>query len=526
MIINNDVQFRRGIFNILFTLKSHLRGNEFNEIIEELQEKLEQLPTNDLEQSKQFFFEVTNKIMQGLSDYYNIAHEQVNGDVVHGDVFTLKMDENTSEMIETYNKYKNMARFRDSFLQSYNYDFWRRFRTNYYNPRISDVCTAGEDKSLVFRTNEIPATGPLFLPKDRNGKPVGVTTEFQYFSSLISRVNSEKKYIDDLREDYETLNKAVKAFDERLQASLREEHIRFGIIHLKEILSKIVIPVALIEDDELRELCKEHNRQVFVKTPTLDDLMYIGSSVHIYSSHDISDDSSYVAKPIMISETLPTDTEELKYLGVGQYTGYDDESPRSLEGANPFIINNNIFVKASYEDFLPLIPEELVEDMGICKNLVDSLENPVEDIQLEENETLKSIIDTIKEDQTLDYKKIIDDFMASSTYFENEEDKETGPVFIHAAEYQFEKSNLSFNRELLKKTGRHPNGYLILKDNTGNHAGIRMNEEGISEIYINTDIDKIFKALQLNAGLYTIYSFRHREMSRQRAILTMQHYTG
>lgn len=54
MIINNDVQFRRGIFNILFTLKSHLRGNEFNEIIEELQEKLEQLPTNDLEQSKQF----------------------------------------------------------------------------------------------------------------------------------------------------------------------------------------------------------------------------------------------------------------------------------------------------------------------------------------------------------------------------------------------------------------------------------------------------------------------------------------
>ncbi|MDE9537486.1 hypothetical protein KKI91_23210, partial [Xenorhabdus bovienii] len=75
--------------------------------------------------------------------------------------------------------------------------------------------------------------------------------------------------------------------------------------------------------------------------------------------------------------------------------------------------------------------------------------------------------------------------MASSTYFENEEDKETGPVFIHAAEYQFEKSNLSFNRELLKKTGRHPNGYLILKDNTGNHAGIRINEEGISEIYIN-----------------------------------------
>lgn len=95
--------------------------------------------------------------MQGLSDYYNISHEQVSGDVVHNDVFTLKMDENTSEMIETFAKYKNMARFRDSFLQSYNYDFWRRFRANYYNPRISDVCTAGEDKSLVFRTNEIPA---------------------------------------------------------------------------------------------------------------------------------------------------------------------------------------------------------------------------------------------------------------------------------------------------------------------------------------------------------------------------------
>lgn len=525
-MITSDVQFRRGIFNILHTLKASINNTLFNEIIDNLEEKMEQIPANDLEQSKQFFFEVTNSIIKGLEEYYEITHEQITNDVFHGDSFTLKVSDDVTEMMDKYSKYRNMARFRDSFLQSYNYDFWRKFRAHRSSQRIKELCTIGDDNSLVLTTNKIPVEDECFLPKDNYGRIIGVNGSYDYFSNLFRSVSSEMTFINDLRHDYDTLNNAVRVFNERLEASLREEHIRFGIIHLKEILANIIVPVALIEDDKLRELCKQHGRQVFVKTPRLDELMYVGSSVHIYSAHDMNDDASYIAKPIIISDTLPTDTEELKYLGVGQYTEYDDESPRSLDGANPYIINNNIYVKASYEDFLTLIPDELVEEMGICKNLLESMENPVEDIQVEENETLKTIIDTIKEDKTLDHKKVIDDFMASSTYFEDEEDRETGPIFVHEASYQFDRTTIDFNPELLKMTETHPNGFVIVKDNSDNYAGIRINDEGTKEIYINTDWTEVMKALQLRAGLYTIYSFRLRGSRRQTAIHSIKHFNG
>ncbi|MES9681624.1 hypothetical protein ABWK22_01585 [Gottfriedia acidiceleris] len=534
MVITNDVQFRRGIFNLLRTLKANISDEAFTEIIDNLEEQMEQLPSNDLEQASKFFYEVTNTILKGLEEYFDITHEKITNDAFQGDSFSLKIDEDTSNMIDKFVKYKGMSRFADVFLRQYNYDFYNRFRSRYYNQRIKDLCTVGEDNSLVLLTNKIPVEDEYYLPKDNRGRRMGLDGDSSHFLNIFRAVSSETTYINGLRNDYEILNNAVEEFNLRLQQSLREEHMRFGIMHLKEVLAKIIVPVALIEDERLRRLCIQHNRQIFVKPPTFEDLMYIGSSVHIYSSHDMNDDSSYIAKPIIISETLPTDTEELKYLGVGQYTAFDNESPRSLNGASPYVINNNIYVKASLEDFMELVPEEIREDMEICKNLLESLENPLEAVQVEENETLKDIIDEIKRENTLDPKEVIDNFMGTSTHFVEEEERETGPVFIeepepafvHNTTYSFERTRLGISNELLSVTTQHPNGYVVLGDSKGEFAGVHVNENGEKEIYVSKDLNEIMKALQLKAGLYSIYDFGKREFSRSSAFKSFHHFAG
>lgn len=523
-LLSNDVQFRRGIFNILNTLKQSMDSERFEQIIDLLQEKLEQVPANDLEQSKQFFYEIANFLIRQLEDYYEITHAEIENDVFHGDAFTLKRSEEITTMVEKFKKYKGMARFRDAFLQNYNYDFWRKFRTQNYQLRMENICTLDADGNLVYTTNKIPLEDTYFLPKDNGGRSVGVNGDYGYFSSLWYNLSSEKALIESIQNDYDTLNAAVDAFNVRLEESLREEHLRFGIVHMKQVLSKIVTPVALIENEQLRELCEEAGRTVFVKTPTMEELMYLGSSVHIYSSHDMNDDSSYIAKPIIISETLPGDTEELKYLGVGQYTAYDAESPRSLDGANPYVINNNIFVKASYEDFLALIPEELVEEMRICENLVESLENPLDEVRVEENETLLSIIDNIKQENTLDPQKVVEDFMSTSEWFAKEEEVETGPIFIHQPEHQFERTAITFNSNLLSRSTQHPHGFVVIKDQSNNYAALRMTEEGTKEIYITQDVNEAFRALQLPRGLYSIYDFRKRTLEKQQAILSIHNF--
>ncbi|PFK99935.1 hypothetical protein COJ01_17980 [Priestia megaterium] len=528
-LMTTEVEYRRGVFNLLHSLKNSMPEERFTEIINILQEKMENVPSNNLEQSKQLFFEVTNEILKELNQYYEITHEELVSNDNHSDVFKLVIDEETAAMIEKFEKYKNMARFRDSFLQSYNSGFWRKFRSNYYYDRIRSLCTKDEDDNLILVRNKIPLSGDFCLPHDSRGRLFGLSAGSTYFSNIYQVVKSEKRYIQDLSDDYSTLNDAVDAFNERLKESLREEHMKFGVSILKELLSKMIVPVSLIEDEALRNLCVEHNRDVFVKEPSFEDLLFLGSSVHIYSSHDMSDDASYVAKPIIISDTLPADTEELKYLGVGQYTDYDNESPRSLDGANPYIINNNIFVKASHEDFKQLIPEELVEEIEICKKLVESLEKPLEKLEMQENTVFSAVVDFIKQDRSLDPKAVVEKFLTTSKLLEgqSEEDSSSASTFIDNDLYSFERTSIDFSKELLTKNAKHPNGFVVVRDSSGTIGAIRIDEEGVKRLYtIHQDIDKALRALQLPPGLYSIYKFVDRHSTKQQALLTIHSFAG
>lgn len=286
------------------------------------------------------------------------------------------------------------------------------------------------------------------------------------------------------------------------------------------------MPVSLIENEQLRQLCEDQGRTVFVKTPTFDDLLYIGCSVHVYSSFNMDDDSSYIAKPIVISEQLPTDTEELKYLGVGQYTNYDDQSTRSLNGANPYVINNNVFVKANYEDFKAIIPRELLEDMRICENLLDSMENPVDCVRIEESEMLQQIIKSIKADNSLDPDKIIKQFITYSEQFADMEEQEMSPVFIKEPLFEFKLTHFNVSDSLLNKNAKHPFGYVLLKDNNDNYAALRVCESGSREMYLSkTSLDDCIRALQLPKGLYSVYDFAKRNLLKQEALASIHPYT-
>ncbi|MEX3713490.1 hypothetical protein ABFV99_13895 [Cytobacillus horneckiae] len=522
---SNIFLYRKAVYNLLYNLKRYMSANEYEQLIEELDSKFESVPNNTLEESKEFFFEVTSFMLKRLNEYYDISHEKNENDLFHSDIFILKPHGSTSEMIEKFNKYRNLSRFRDSFLQSYDSDFWRRFRSNRYRSDWSDRGVIDEDGNIVLTINKIPISAEQYLPRSFGNRPVGHGRN-SYFDHTYSYIQRDIELLESMSEDYELLNRAITAFNERLAASLKEENIRFGISHLKEVLSRIIVPVSLIEDDKLRSLCQEMGREVFVKEPTMEDLLPIGASVNVFASHNnLEDDSSYVSKPILISETLPEDTEELKFLGVGQYTCHDKDSSRSLGGANPFVINNNIYTKALEEDFMEILPQELVEEIRICKNLLDSLDNPLESIEIEENETLTTIISSIKQDKSLDPKKIIDDFMLSSQYFIEEEEKETGPIYVEEDEYKFEPLDFAFSETLLTHNSTHPNGFVVFGDRSGTYAALKINESGEKASYISKDINSCFRALQLPSGLYSIYKFSDRTSKyKNQAILELYPY--
>lgn len=520
-----DTNFRKGIFNLLYKLKGEMDG-QFDEIIEVLQEKLHNVPKNDFEEAKKFFFEVTNKIISKLTDHYDITYEQVVNEVFHADSFTIIRPEEIKQKIEEFRKYTNMPRFSSNFMQSYNPEFGYKLRNGIYNGgHLERKCIKDENGNLVLLTNKINIEGDLFLPIDRTHGHVGQRySNMNFLAGLYAIIDEEKNFITRLNEDFTTLIEAVDAFNEHLQESLRKEHLRFGIKQLKQILSNIIVPVALLENDELRQLCEEHGRTVFVKTPTMDDLLYKGSSVHVYSSFDMDDDSSYIAKPITISPVLPKDMDDLKYLGIGQYTDYDPDSSRSLSGGNPYVINNNAYVKANYDDFMQLIPEELLEEMRICENLVKSIGEINDQVQVVENDTLKDIIDALKEDDTLDPQKIIDNFMATSEYFTQEEERETGPIFVESPEYEFGHTSMSINSDLFTRNSTHPNGYVILQDSRGYSAACFVDEENSTKIYTNSNVMNCIKALNLPNGIYSVYDFVKRRDSRREALKKMVVY--
>lgn len=528
-MITADVKYRTAVFNLLHTLKLAMSDDSesFSNLIEHLEQKFEQVPLNDLEKSTEFFFEVTNELLKELEESYSIVHEEVTNNNIHADTFKLTRHEDISEMIAMYIKYRDLSRFRDSFLQNYDSNFWRKFRSYYYRSRLTDIAKPNSEGDLVLTRNEIKVNDELLLPKDSRNFAVGYQHGDQsYFSNLYRYIQGERKMIRDMQADYSSLTRAVEAFNEQLSAIVRESYKRFGIDQLKELLTRIVVPVSLLEDEDHRNLCISNDRKVFVKTPTMDELMHIGMSVHVYAAPDM-DDASFIAKPVLVSEVAPTSTEDLVYLGVGQYTSYNTDSIRSLNGENPYVINNNLFVKATYEDFLTLLPKNLVKEMRICEKLVETMDIPLKTINFEENEFYTNSIDSLKEDNTLDPKKLVKKFISSISYFvENDDEAETGPIFLEEQTYEFESTNLSCNNSLLNRNPINSTRYVVLKDASGNYGALKELPSGEMGIHITQDIDQCFRALELPAGLYSIYSFRKRDSVKQDALLTMHNYRG
>lgn len=514
----NDTEYRKAIFNMLWDVKRTYPAI-FNELMTQLNEKLERVPTNNFEQSTKFFEEITRSILYRLNDVYDIEHEKVTTATHSQDVFTVSANEERKEMLDLFDRYSKLPRFTDGFLRERNSRLYKIVR----NSRSQNLtsCFSQMGDKYVLKTNKIQ-NQDLFLPKDGRDY-MGSRYNCSHFTRLVRTVEYEKERTDEMMEYYEELLRQIEEFDIKIKESLKAETLRFAIKNFKSILSKIVIPVSLLEDEKLRNLCVENGREVFVKRPTFEDLMPIGASVHVYSSHNTEDDSSYIAKPILVSEELPTDTDELKYHGIGQYTMYDNESKRSLDGENPFVINHNVYVKANPEDFNELIPKELLEDIEICEKLVESINKNQETLEVRGSEELTELIDSIQNAKEIDIKKAIESFFETLGYFNKVENGEEGNVQRDLFQTRY---GIRIADELLAMGNpNHPYGYVLVKDDSGKHAIIRMkNQYGEVEFYSHEDLDRCCKVGGLSEGIHSVYKFSRLNTSKRVALEKLHIY--
>lgn len=520
--LNPDIKYKLDLLDIFINIKTHVRNgadeSSREAFLEELCEKFGDIPANTLEANKEFWSAVYDKKFSELNEYYSITPE----DKMEGENFSrlyhLKENEQFNEVLKDINKYSGSARFMDGYLQNKNFDLYRAI--NYAKRELQDLSNMGmvthSNDTKIISPFYIASDLPSFLPISRRVYSVG-----QFFTSI----ESHKRSIEELMSKYDEFLESVESYNAETREKMISEHIRFATTYLKEILSRIIIPVSCLEDDKLRELCEEQGREVFVRKPEMKDFLFTGAHVHIYSSHDLEDDSNYMIKPILVESTIPADTEELKYHGVGIYSNYDDKSERSCKGVTPHVIGGVLYCGADLDEFSKVIPEILLEEIRICEKLIESMDKDIEFTSSEEG--VSSIIKKIKEDDDIDVSNIVKKFL-----------KLEGPSLTEEQERNLNNSDFEsipymFNTDLLITNNiQHPNGFCIFKDNNGTYSAVKRDANNnlkhkilSYKVYGELAFEAACRALELPNGLYPIFDFINRQETRGKALVDMGYYT-
>lgn len=525
--LSPDMNYKLSLLDIFTNIKTyHHFGDEGarkrEEFLQRFSEKFDTIPSNTLEESKEFFSVLFDEIIDELSPYYSIEYENKETEKEYEKAYHLKRKEESNNLIEDFKKYGNSSRFMEAYLSNKNYELYRI--VNGTRNMLSDINgMAVENSANSTKTISpfyISKNSTQFIPSVRRAHSIG-----QFFSNI----EGFKKTLDQLHSKHEEFLGYVESYEEEMKEKMITEHIRFGTTYLKEILSRIIVPVSCLEDGDLKQLCKEQGREVFVRKPEIKDFLFKGANVHIYSSHNLEDDSSYVIKPILVDPTLPTDTEDLKYHGVGIYSEYDDTSKRSCNGTIPHVIGGVLYCGADLDEFSKVIPEKLLEEIEICEKLMESINGEVE-IEYSK-EGLTPIIKKLKQDENTDVSSIIQKFMeldmlGKASPLTDEQER-------HLNNNHFKTVNYVFNRDLLITTNnKHPLGFCIFKDESGTYSAVKRIDDGtvvhkvISKtVYNESGFLAACKALELTTGLYPIFDFSKRSESRDKAIVGMASYT-
>lgn len=514
-MITREVEFRQGIFTLLYQLKGKMGATKFKQLISLLDTKMSVIPINDIRQSKVFFREVTTFLLNKLEQFYTIEHEAIEDESFHVDSYTLiPVDEIKAFSIQM-ERFNVDAKFRDCFLHQHNHTLWNNLRRSSYRyNRLRDRAARMEDGSFKLNVNDINPNDELAIPRGQYGRSLQFDG-YYYFSNIYDEIEREKTFIDVLKNQGEALNLAFQMYERKIQEILKKELRDFENQQLIEYLSRMVIPVHLLEDSALKEACVTDERELLFIEPPVNQVLSIGISLHIYSSEDVDDDSSYQAFPVVHKDEAAPERTGLIYHGIGQYTGFDPESPRSLDGAIPYVVNNNLYVKINPNDFISFLPKKIRDEIRICKSLLDELEIPFESILLARTPDFVERLNEIKSEYTNSSRKIIESFFALGEHSVQTEQLE----FNLEENPWFDDERFDFSLGLLSYHPNQTHGYVVFKDDDEDlFVSIYIMEDGQKRMSLSSSANEAFNKLGIHQGVYSIYSFKNRYLSKPLAL--------
>lgn len=525
--LDPEMNYKLALLEIITSVKTNTTDGQEGErrrtaFLERFSEKFESIPSNTMEANQDFFSAMYDDMLAELSDYYSIQSENKVVDGEFNRTYRLTQNDNITEIQNTIEKYGASVRFMDGFLRDKDRELYLligKAKTN-----LRDMSSMG----VISQYNDVKVLSPFYIP---NNVPIFTPICRRTYSigNFFALLENHKKLLDSLVSKHESFLGHVESYKQEIKENVIREHIRFGATYLKEILSRIIIPVSCLEDEKLKQACKEQGREVFVRKPEIKDFLFPGARVHIYSSHDLEDDSSYVIKPVTVEPTIPADTEDLKYHGIGLYSYYDDASKRSCEGATPHVIGGVLYCGAGLDEFYQVIPEALLEEIRICEKLVESMDEEVGFEYM--GEGLAPIIQKIKEDTSTDVSDITQKFLSlekltkDSSFTEEQERALNDTNFL--------KPNYVFNECLMITTySEQPYGFCIFKDSSGTYAAVKRDSDNNKQhkvikkqIFGELGFIAACKTLGLPSGVYPIFDFGKRTESREKAIISMARYT-
>ncbi|MEK1828776.1 hypothetical protein AAAC51_06405 [Priestia megaterium] len=163
-MITPDFKFRQSILTMLYELKLEM-DDDFSNVIESLKETMDELPTNNFDESYAFFTKVTRTILNELEDYYEVDHSQLNTKGVRHDLFALKLDEDIALKIELFERYTtNNAKFTNSFLNHFDYNLWRKLRFQNMNRPFTQAYSKILMELSALKETKLTKTIQCFYP--------------------------------------------------------------------------------------------------------------------------------------------------------------------------------------------------------------------------------------------------------------------------------------------------------------------------------------------------------------------------
>ncbi|MEK1828779.1 hypothetical protein AAAC51_06420 [Priestia megaterium] len=156
--------------------------------------------------------------------------------------------------------------------------------------------------------------------------------------------------------------------------------------------------------------------------------------------------------------------------------------------------------------------------------LLDSIGFEEEEIELNPNRYYREFLEDVQNAEVSNVNKLITYFMDSVALLSDTGNAQRNPQQSDTNDV-FKDTNFSYNMDLLTEHPSLPYKYALLRDTHSGNAALKLENGKQAQIFISKDLDECCKALSLNTGLYSVYSFYKRDMYRSQAFLTFHKYT-